>query len=109
MGDLLDRKPVDYNHACAGYGDIEVLQEDDYPYSAYLAGELDSFSIEVEIEGGVFNGMTQSVAWPGKYTLPDPLPIEGGNAGNENNVDYEEIPEDDSSDNGGAAPRFIRK
>lgn len=104
LGDLLESKPVNYNQSCAGYGDIAVLQPEDYPYSAYLAGEIDKFSIEVSIEGGIFDGMTQSASWPGKYTLPPVLPTEGGNAGNENNAGYEEIEEDDSGDNDGQRP-----
>lgn len=105
LGNLLNRKPANYNQSRKEYGDIEVLQPEDYPYSDYLAGELDGFTIELHVEGGVFDGKTASAYWPSAYTLPTILPTEGGNAGNENNAGsgYEDVEEDD---NGGQRPEL---
>lgn len=107
IGDLVELRDINHNQSHALYGYIDLLQPDEYPFREYLAGELDSFSIELEIEGGVYDGKKVMLPWPMEYEGPEEIFDPYGFDGQENNAGsgYEEIEEDDGN-NGGQPPWY---
>ena len=100
LGGLLDCRSVDHNQSHALYGYIELLEPNEEPYRSYLAGEIESFSIGIEIDGGVFDGQRIELPWPGDYEYPEEIFDPFDNEGQENNAGngYEEV---DGGNNGG--------
>lgn len=105
LGDLLDRRDVNHNLSHALYGYINLLQPDESPYQEYLYGDIQNFTVEIFIKGGVYDGRQVTLTWPQVYELPEEIPDPRGFDGEENNAgsDYEEL-EDEEDSNGGQRP-----
>lgn len=86
LGDLLERRAVDTNQSKPLYGYVDLLQPEDTPYQRYLQGEISGFLIGLTIKGGVYDGETVTLPWPGEYDPPPRVPEIGGSGGNENNA-----------------------
>lgn len=84
--DLLTIRAVDANQSQQLYGYVDILQSTDAPYRAYLQKEITGFLIALTIEGGVYDGETVILPWPGEYNPPPKIPEIGGSGGNENNA-----------------------
>ena len=100
LGELLERRRVDHNQSHALYGYLELLEPYEEPYSSWLAGEIDGFSIGLEIVGGVFDGQRLELPWPQDYEYPQEVFDPFDNEGQENNAGngYEEV---EGDNNGG--------
>lgn len=98
---LLTLRAVDANQSQQLYGYVDILQQADTPYQAYLQGEISGFLIALTVKGGVYDGETVILSWPGEYNPPAKIPEIGGSGGNENNAGNGG---DGSSGNGGQRP-----
>lgn len=105
--DLLDRRNINHNQSHELYGYIDLIQADEYPLNDYLNNKLDEFTIDIEIEGGVFDGQSFSLAWPMEYDKPVEIYEPRGIDGSENNAGSD-LDEDnyDSSEDGGQRPNL---
>lgn len=107
--ELLDRRSIDHNQSHALYGYIPLLQFWESPYMDYLDRAIDSFSVVVTIEGGVYDGQQVVLPFPAVDDLPQEVPDPHGIDGDENNAGsgYEEI-EGETGNNGGQRPWLPR-
>lgn len=104
--DLPDRRDINHNQSHELYGYIELCQSNEYPLRDYLDGTIDEFFIELEIEGGTYDGMQVTLPWPFVYDLPVEIPDPDGFEGQENNAGSDSgiWDDEDSTSNGGQRP-----
>lgn len=75
----------------ANSGYALVIANSCEPYRSYLAAQHAGadptpFFIGLRIEGGIYDGQTLILSWPGTYSLPPNLPTLSGSGGNEGNA-----------------------
>ena len=102
IGDLFDLRGLNHNQWAEIYGYVPLLPLDDPAFEQI--GEENPLYIDMEVEGGTFDGARLRLAWPGDYGDDPPQEIpeddsEGnrGDAGSDNSSG-------DSSDEGGQRP-----
>lgn len=98
--------PPDMVPKQADYGAPLFFDSDKTPMKEYLEDNSRGFLVRLNIGGGVYDGISEAVPWPGDYKFDPPLTINPapGDGGDGNRGDVGSDDDGDSAGSGGQRP-----
>lgn len=98
--------PPDMVPKQADYGAPLFFDSDKTPMKEYLEDNSRGFLVRLKIDGGVYDGISEAVPWPGDYKFDPPLTINPapGDGGDGNRGDVGSDDDGDSAGSGGQRP-----
>lgn len=84
-----NNKSIEISPGRPDYSHITLFTKEQSPYKEYLAGEINGFDVQLDIEGGTFHGNIPMKQFPIDYEFlppPDDNTVDNGSGGNHGNT-----------------------